>query len=145
MPEHRSGDRLRGMQREQAPDATGTALDRLGGPDAVRAVVDELYLRAGEDPELADYFHTTDLAEQRRRLADMITGALGGPPTPWLLGLDAAHRGRGVTHRHFSLMAAHLIDVLDHFGVAPDEADMLTEWFATGRSAVVEGRPPGPT
>ncbi len=132
------------MQVEDAHDAQDTPLARLGGPGAVRMVVDELYVRAGADPELAPYFHTTDMEDQRRRLADMITSALGGPPTPWLEGLDVAHRGRGITHRHFSLMAAHLIDVLDHFGVRPDEADLLTEWFAAGRDAVVEGREPGP-
>lgn len=118
-------------------DVTDTPLARLGGIAAVDAVVDELYRRAGEDPELSSYFHTTDMAAQRRRLADMVAGALGGPPTPWILGLDEAHRGRGVTHRHFSLMAAHLIDTLEHFGVRPDEADLLTEWFAAGRQAVV--------
>lgn len=128
------------MHPEQLSKAESTPLDRIGGPDAVRAVVDELYRRAGADPELADYFHTTDMEEQRRRLCDMVTSALGGPPTPWLLGLDEAHRGRSITHRHFSLMAAHLIDVLDHVGVDPEEADLLTEWFAAGRAAVVEGR-----
>lgn len=127
----------------QAPDPDDTPLARLGGIAGVSAVVDELYERAGKDPELSGYFHTTDLAEQRRRLADMIAGALGGPPTPWLLGLDEAHRGRGVTHRHFSLMAAHLIDTLEHFGISPDETDLLTSWFAAGRDAVVdEASPP---
>jgi hemoglobin len=122
----------------ESHDVADTPLARLGGPAGVGAVVDELYLRAGDDPELAEYFHTTDMDAQRRRLADMITGALGGPPTPWLLGLDAAHRGRGVTHRHFSLMAAHLIDTLEHFGIDPDETDLLTSWFAAGREAVVD-------
>jgi len=115
-----------------------TPLARLGGPEGVRAVVDELYRRAWDDPELAGYFHATDQSAQRQRLADMITGALGGPPTPWLAGLEAAHHGRGITHRHFSLMAAHLLDTLDHFGVTPDEADLLTSWFAAGRDAVVD-------
>ncbi|MFN7149922.1 MAG: group I truncated hemoglobin [Microthrixaceae bacterium] len=125
----------------QSEDLTDSPLARLGGTAGVDAVVDELYRRAGEDPELSGYFHTADMAAQRRRLADMIAGALGGPPTPWILGLDAAHRGRGITHRHFSLMAAHLIDTLEHFGVRPDEADLLTEWFAAGRQAVVDGGP----
>jgi truncated hemoglobin YjbI len=79
---------------------------------------------------------------QRSRLTDMISEAVGGPPAPWLKGLDDAHRGRGITHRHFSLMAAHLIDALEHHGIDPDEADLLTAWFAQGRAAVVDGEPP---
>lgn len=124
--------------RTQDTSNADTPLARLGGPAGIRSVVDELYRRAWEDPELVGYFHATDQSEQRQRLADMIAGALGGPPTPWLAGLDEAHAGRGITHRHFSLMAAHLIDTLDHFGVTADEADLLTAWFAAGRGAVVD-------
>jgi hemoglobin len=87
---------------------------------------------------LAGYFHTTDLGSQRNRLTDMIGAAMGGLPAPWLKGLEEAHRGRGITHRHFSLMAAHLIDVLEHRGIDADEADLLTAWFAQGRDAVVD-------
>jgi len=124
------------MEPQVAAD-TDTPFARLGGLDGVRAVVDELYRRAAADPELAPYFHTTDMDTQRGRLADMIAEAMGGPRAPWLKGLEEAHRGRGITHRHFSLMAAHLIDALEHHGVEPDEADLLTAWFALGREAVV--------
>lgn len=115
-----------------------TPLGRVGGPAGVSAVVDELYRRAGEDAELSVYFHRTDMATQRRRLADLITEALGGPETSWLIGLEEAHRGRGITHRHFSLMAAHLIDTLDQHGVRADETEVLMAWFAAGREAVVD-------
>ena len=118
-----------------------TPFARLGGRDGVSAVVDELYRRAGEDVELAGYFHTTDMETQRNRLADMIAEAMGGPPAPWLKGLEQAHRGRAITHRHFSLMAAHLIDALEHHGIDPDEADLLAAWFARGREVVVDDAP----
>ena len=123
-----------------APDVTTdeSPFTRLGGVAGVRAVVDELYDRAGADAELAPYFHTTDMESQRGRLTEMISAAIGGPPAPWLKGLDEAHRGRGISNRHFSLLAAHLIDTLEHHGVAPDESDLLTAWFALGREAVVD-------
>ncbi len=125
------------MEHDVAADP-GTPFARLGGAAGVRLVVDELYRRATADPELAGYFHTTDMTSQRNRLADMIGEAMGGPPAPWLKGLEEAHRGRGITHRHFSLMAAHLIDALEHHGIDPEESDLLTAWFAQGREAVVD-------
>ncbi len=115
-----------------------TVFERMGGATAIAAIVDALYERAQADPELAGYFHTTDMAAQRRRLAEMIGQALGGPEAPWLKGLEEAHRGRGVRHRHFSLMAAHLMDVLIDFDLDPDEADAVMNWMAQGRDAVVE-------
>jgi hemoglobin len=126
-----------GMEHQIAADAD-TPFARLGGAAGVRDVVDELYRRAAADPELAGYFHTTDMESQRNRLADMIGAAMGGPPAPWLKGLDEAHRGRGISHRHFSLMASHLIDALEQKGIESDEADQLTAWFAQGRDAVVD-------
>lgn len=116
-----------------------TMYERVGGTTAITAVVDELYRRANTDPELAAYFHRTDLDAQRLRLVQMIAEALGGPAAPWLSGLGDAHRGRGVTHRHFSLMAAHLLDILEAQGLAGAELDVLTRWFASGRDAVVDG------
>ena len=75
---------------------------------------------------------------QRRKLAEMIGEALGGPQAPWLLGLEDAHHGRGVTHRHFSLMAAHLMDVLIEREVDPDEANTVMNWLTASRDALVE-------
>lgn len=118
-------------------DAT-TVFDRLGGAAAIAEIVTELYARAQADPELASYFHTTDVAAQRRKLAEMLGEAMGGPSAPWLLGLQVAHQGRGITNRHFSLMAAHLIDVLLERDLDPDEVDAVMNWVARGRDSVVE-------
>lgn len=111
---------------------------RLGGRPAIDGIVEELYRRAEHDAELAPYFHATNMATQRARLADMVGEALGGPAAPWLAGLREAHQGRGITHRHFSLMAAHLIDILIERGVGADETDDLMNWIASGREAVVD-------
>ena len=99
---------------------------------------DTLYERARADEELVGYFHATDMDVQRQKLTDMIGESLGGPSAPWLLGLREAHTGRGITHRHFSLMAAHLIDILLERGVDPDETNTIMQWFASGREAVVD-------
>ena len=115
-----------------------TLFDRLGAAAAIATLVTSLYERTHADPELAPYFHTTDIEVQRRKLGEMIGQALGGPEAPWLLGLEDAHRGRGVSHRHFSLLAAHLMDILDELDVGPDEADVVMNWVAQGRDAVVE-------
>jgi hemoglobin len=122
---------------EMALDAP-TLFDRLGGAAVIAEIVTKLYERTSGDPELAPYFHTTDMELQRRKLSEMIGEALGGPEAPWLLGLEEAHRGRGVSHRHFSLLAAHLLDLLEEMNIDPDEADVVMNWVAQGRDAIVE-------
>jgi hemoglobin len=115
-----------------------TLFDRLGGAAAIAEIVTKLYERTSSDPELGPYFHTTDIEMQRRKLSEMLAEALGGPEAPWLLGLREAHMGRGVSHRHFSLLAAHLLDLLEEMQVDPDEADVVMNWVAQGRNFVVE-------
>jgi hemoglobin len=115
-----------------------TLFDRLGGAAAIAEIVTKLYERTSSDPELGPYFHTTDMEVQRRKLTEMLAEALGGPEAPWLLGLREAHFGRGVSHRHFSLLAAHLLDLLEEMQVDPEEADVVMNWVAQGRNFVVE-------
>jgi hemoglobin len=112
--------------------------DRLGGAAGTERIVDALYQRVQDDPELSPYFHQSDMEAQRRKLSEMIGEALGGPSAPWLLDLDVAHRGRGVTHRHFSLLASHLVDTLEAFDVAADESDDVMSWIGQARALVVD-------
>ena len=118
--------------------ATPSLFARMGGPHAIGPLVASLYKRIRLDPELAPYFHLTDMAAQRTRLADMLTDVLGGPQAPWLIDLTSAHRGRGITNRHFSLLCAHIIDALEDAGLNGDEADDIIEWVGRARSSVVE-------
>lgn len=111
---------------------------RLGGAVAIARLVGALYDRVQADPELAPYFHTTDMDSQRRRLGEMLTDVLGGPSAPWILDLRTAHLGRGVSNRHFSLLCGHLIDVLAVAGVETDDADDVVEWVGRARPVVVE-------
>ena len=118
--------------------ATPALFVRIGGARAIGPLVASLYERVRLDPELAPYFHLTDMAAQHTKLADMLTDVLGGPKAPWLIDLTSAHRGRGVTNRHFSLLCAHIIDVLKDAGLNGDEADDIIEWVGRARSSVVE-------
>jgi hemoglobin len=119
-------------------NSSSVLFERLGGAAGTERIVTALYQRVHGDPELSPYFHQTDMETQQRRLSEMIGEALGGPSAPWLLELDVAHRGRGVTQRHFSLLASHLVDTLEAFGVATEESDAVLEWVAQARDLVVE-------
>jgi hypothetical protein len=40
--------------------------------------------------------------------------------------------------RYFSLLAAHLLDLLEEMEVDPEKADVVMNWVAQGRDPVVE-------
>jgi hemoglobin len=117
--------------------STETPYLRLGGQTGIERVVDALYVRIWADPELGPYFHRTDKDAQRRRLSNLLASALGGPDDYTGKGLREAHAGRGITHRHFSILASHAADVLVDEGLEDEVVDDVLEFIASARAEVV--------
>jgi len=92
----------------------------IGGEPALVGVVDDLYVRVLADPELAGFFAGTNMRRLKGKQVEFFSAALGGPDPYVGLSMTEAHRGRGITMRHFELVAGHLTDALTAAGV-PDE------------------------
>ena len=118
--------------------AVTTPFERLGGASTVRTIVDAHPQRVWRDPELGPFFHRADRAAQRDRFAAMLSVSLGGPSTYDGMNLREAHAGRGITHRHFSLFAAHLVDALTiDLAVPHDLVDEVLAVIVGARDDVV--------
>ena len=91
--------------------------DRLGGPDAVKLAVEQLYSRLIADPELAPYFAGKDLNRLARHMRPFIAAAAGGPDLYRGRDMHAAHTGLHITHAHFDRTVEHLVAVLAGLGV----------------------------
>lgn len=117
--------------------STETPYTRLGGHAGIERAVAALYVRVWADPELGPYFHRTDKDAQRRRLTQLLSAALGGPDAYTGKGLREAHAGRGITHRHFSILASHAADVLSDQGLEDEVVDDVLEFIASARDDVV--------
>jgi hemoglobin len=114
---------------------------RLGGHDAVKLAVDQLFERLIADPELAPYFADKDVDRHSRHVRPFIAAALGGPELYRGRDMTAAHAGLGITDAHFDRTVGHIVAVLAGLGV--DEA-LIGEIGATLeplRAAVVQAPP----
>ena len=106
--------------RSSSTDAPPSTLhDRLGGTDAVTAVVHAFYDRVLGDETLASYFSDTDRIWLETRQVQFLTEALGGPAGYRGRSMREAHRRLGITGKHFDRVAAHLVATLESFQVAP--------------------------
>ena len=56
-----------------------TLFDKLGGANAIDAVVDKFYEFMLVDPEINHFFKNTDMNQQRMRHKQLITLVTGGP------------------------------------------------------------------
>jgi hemoglobin len=102
-----------------------TIYDRIGGEEALVAVVDDFYVRVLEDPDLAAYFAGANMNRLKGRQVEFFAAALGGPDHYDGLSMKQAHRGRGITQDHFDRVAGHLSDALLVAGVPGHLADQI--------------------
>jgi hemoglobin len=115
--------------------------DRLGGRDAVRLAVDQLYDRLVADPELAPYFTGKDIGRLTRHMRPFIAAAVGGPELYRGRDMRAAHAGLGITGAHFDRTVEHVVAVLSDLGVDAAVIDEVGATLEPLRALVVEAAP----
>ncbi|MGE0870444.1 MAG: group 1 truncated hemoglobin [Kofleriaceae bacterium] len=106
--------------------ATATLYDRLGGKDAITAVVDDFIANVVADARINSFFANADVANLKAKLVDQICEASGGPCKYTGKTMKETHTGMGVKNEHFDAMVEDLVKSLDKFNVAEqDKADLL--------------------
>lgn len=101
-----------------------TVYDRIGGHEAIEAVVEDFYARVLADDQLAGFFTGTNLNRLKGRQVEFFAAALGGPEPYTGAPMRQVHQGRGITMHHFNLVAGHLSAALAAAGV---NAETVTE------------------
>ncbi|MET9030438.1 group 1 truncated hemoglobin [Nocardia sp. NPDC004168] len=94
-----------------------TIYDRIGGAEAIEAIVADFYRRVLADDELAGFFTGTNMSRLQGRQAEFFAAVLGGPDPYVGAPLRRVHQGKGITMRHFELVAARLADSLAGAGL----------------------------
>jgi len=118
-----------------------TLYERLGGYDAIAAVVDSLMVRLAEDRRLAKYFagHGDDSKKRLRQLlVDKICQATGGPCIYLGREMPVVHKGLGIDGADWQTAISHLIGVLDSFQVSDDLQKEVLRLLNSIKSDIVE-------
>ncbi|WP_203856913.1 group I truncated hemoglobin [Plantactinospora mayteni] len=114
-----------------------THYERIGGAESVKAAVRLFYDRVLVDPELAGYFTSVNMEEQRRHMVLMLTVVLGGPNTYAGRGLAEAHQPLNIPDEHYARVGVHLVDTLTGLGVPDDILDDVRATLGSVRDQVV--------
>jgi len=91
--------------------------ERLGGMDAITAVVGSFRDRVAADDRINLKFARTDLARLTKMLIDQVCEATGGPCKYNGRSMKVAHAGMGVTNGEFDALVKDLVATLDQFKV----------------------------
>jgi hemoglobin len=117
--------------------------ERLGGYDAISAVVDVFLTKVWEDPVVGRFFvgMGTDTRNQlKQKNTNLMCASTGGPCKTINRPLAEAHVGLGITDKEFDIVAGHLGTTLKEFKVPQKEYDELMTKVGGLRDYVVEGR-----
>ncbi|POG57167.1 group I truncated hemoglobin [Haloferax marisrubri] len=110
---------------------------RLGGRDAVEAVVSDFYDRVLADDSVAHYFDDVDMVEQRAHQVKFISAVAGGPVEYDGADMREAHEHLDLSGEDFDAIAEHLAAALDENGVAPEDADAVLDEVAALRAPIL--------
>ena len=112
--------------------------ERLGGLDAIKAVVDSFVARCAGDDRINGKFARTDIARLKKMLVDQVCEATGGPCTYTGRDMRTTHDGMGVTAGEFDALVEDLVATLDEFDVPQAEQEELLGLLGPMRSDIVE-------
>ena len=112
--------------------------DRLGGREAIVAVIDDFVGRVADDSRINGKFARTDIPRLKAMLVDEVCAATGGPETYSGRGMHETHDGMGVTAGEFEALVGDLVATLDKFGVPPADQGELLGILGPLRGDIVE-------
>src|SRR5499427_140018 len=112
--------------------------ERLGGKDAISAVVDDFAGNVLADPRVNKKFAKSDPARLLANLKDFVCFATGGPCRYTGLSMKESHKNMGTTAGEFGALVEDLVKTLIKFKVgAAEQKDLLTA-LAGLRNDIVE-------
>ena len=112
--------------------------DRLGGHEAINAVVEDFVGRCAGDSRINGKFARTDIPRLKSMLADQVCNASGGPCTYAGRSMADTHAGMGVTAGEFDALVEDLVATLNKFSVPQAEQDELIGILGPLRPDIVE-------
>ena len=108
-------------------DENAKLYERLGGQEAITAVVKDATRFVAQDKRINGFFIGADLEHVEARLIEQICAATGGPCVYTGGSMLAVHTGMNITEAQFNAFVEDLVKALDKNGVRPREKQELLQ------------------
>jgi hemoglobin len=118
-----------------------TLYARVGGYDALAAVVDDFITRLATDKRFEKFFTGfSDDSKKRLRqhILDQFCAAAGGPCVYTGREMRTSHKGLAITEADWDVAARHLVAALDKFKVPETEKNELLAFVVAQKKDIVE-------
>ncbi len=115
--------------------------ERVGGYNALAAVVDDFIGRLVTDKQFEKFFigQSTDSRKRiRQHILDQFCAATGGPCVYTGREMKTSHAGLGITNAEWDAAAKHLVASLDKFKVPEKEKGEILAFVTSLKKDIVE-------
>jgi hemoglobin len=115
--------------------------ERVGGYNALAAVVDDFIVRLVTDKQFEKFFigQSTDSKKRiRQHILDQFCAATGGPCVYTGREMKTSHAGLGITNAEWDAAAKHLVESLDKFKVPEKEKSEILAFVTSLKKDIVE-------
>lgn len=126
---------------QKTPTPVPSLYKRLGGFDAIAAVVDDFIPRLATDKQLGRFFVGASADSQKRirqLVVEQICQMAGGPCLYIGRTTKASHAGLGITEADWQISVKHLVASLDKFKVPEKEKNELLAAVSSLKADIVE-------
>lgn len=114
-----------------------SVFDRIGGPSAITAAVDDFSRRLIADPALTPYFDGVDMRRLKGHQRSFIAAAIGGPEPYLGRSMRESHAQLKIQAIHFDRVVDHLVETLTDLGVSGAIIEQIGARLAPLRDEVV--------
>ena len=131
----------RSASAQSAPAHAPSLYKRLGGYDALAAVVDDFIPRLATDKQLSRFFVGASADSQkkiRQHVVDQLCNMAGGPCLYIGRPTKQAHAGLGITESDWQVSVNHLVASLDKFKVPAKEKGEVLAAVSSLKGDIVE-------
>jgi hemoglobin len=131
----------RNRMQSTTPETGKTLYERLGGYDAIAAIVDEFLGRLRADPMFARFGggRSSDSTRRGREfLVSQMCELSGGPCKYFGRDMKTAHGGLAITTAEWEACLRHTADALDHLKVTAKAKEEFLALFERYRDEIVE-------
>lgn len=115
--------------------------ERVGGYNALAAVVDDFIVRLVTDKQFEKFFsgHSNDSKKRiRQHILDQFCAATGGPCVYTGREMKTSHAGLGITNAEWDAAAKHLVASLDKFKVPEKEKSEILAFVTSLKKDIVD-------
>jgi hemoglobin len=120
---------------------TDSLYKRLGGYDAITAVVDDLLARLMADDQLGRFWKNRGLdgvRREKRLLIDFLCAAAGGPLFYTGRDMGTSHKGMGISESDWQVFLGHVEASLARFEVPAAERAEVLGFIGGTKADIVE-------